>query len=58
MNQGSTEVSYIPQTAAEEVVAFTGRCAITLYVDVASAFAEVENCLIIPGAVMLLISQA
>ena len=47
LNCGSTEMTYLTQLAAEGAAEARNLTSISLYVDVRSAFAEVQRCLVI-----------
>ena len=47
LNQGSTELAFMNQTAAEGAGEAQKLSSVTLFIDIASAFAEVQRCLIL-----------
>jgi len=47
LNNGSTEMAYLRQVASEGAAESRNLTSISLYADIASAFAEVQRCLVI-----------
>ena len=47
LNNGSTEVAYLRQVASEGAAEARNLTSISLYADIASAFAEVQRCLVV-----------
>ena len=46
LNQGSTELAFMSQTAAEGAGEAQKLSSVTLFIDISSAFAEVQRCLV------------